>query len=104
SMATTFEVFEGAQRRNYSTLPTVDVEILPDIRHCEECGAEVRYVPDTLIGSWQHADGSTDHFVLPKVRCPYCNSEDDAVYKQHAWYDAVECSRCGGVYGRAVGD
>ena len=45
-MATTLEAFAGAHRHNYCTLPTIDVEILPDIRHCE-CGEPVSFEYET---------------------------------------------------------
>jgi hypothetical protein len=109
-MPTTLQEFAGARRRNYETLPTIDVEVLPDTRHCATCGAEVVYVPHPRgpgygCGSWRHASpDAPGHYVAPATRCRYCHSHDDAVYKQHAWFDAVECSRCGGVDGHAIGD
>lgn len=108
-MATTFETFTGIARRNYCTLPTIDVEILPDIRHCdaESCGAVVVYDPAAgTFGAWVHASADTpDHGrVAVKTRCTYCHSEEDAKYVMHAWYDAIECTRCGGVDGHAIGD
>jgi hypothetical protein len=106
-MATTLETFTGPTRRNYCTLPPIDIEILPDIRHCETCGATVTYDHDAgTFGAWVHAAADTpDHgHVAPKTRCTYCHSEDDAKFVMHAWYDAIECARCGGVDGHAIGD
>jgi len=108
AVTTTFAKFGDAKRHNYETLPTIDVEILPDVRHCEKCDAEMVWDPKggyLGMGAWAHADATIDHgWAAPKTRCRYCHSEDDAVYRQHAWYDAVECSRCGGVDGHAIGD
>lgn len=105
-MTTTKEKYADARRGNYCTLPIHDVEILPDEHHCEKCGETVIYDPDKgYFGEWVHEDPfNVDHRADIKVRCPYCHSEDDAVYRQHPWHDAVECSRCGGVDGRAIGD
>jgi hypothetical protein len=106
-MPTTFEVYANAPRGNYCTLPIRDVEILPDVHHCKTCNEEVAFDKSVKpFGSFVHASSSAeDHgYVSIKTRCAYCNSEDDAVYYQHAWHDAVECSRCGGVDGRAIGD
>ena len=100
-MATTLETFAGARRGNYCTLPTIDVEILPDIHHCQTCGETVIYQQHR----WLHGNHLTpDHgWIAPKVMCRYCHSED-AVYHQHAYHDAIECNRCGGVDGYAIGD
>lgn len=109
-MSTTLEMFADAKRGNYCTLPTIDVEILPDVHHCKTCDEQLVYDPNGGsygMGEWLHADPTIPkaaHYVSPKVRCRYCHSEDDAVYRQHAWHDAVECSRCGGIDGYAIGD
>ena len=105
-MATTLEAFAGAHRHNYCILPTVDVEILPDIRHCE-CGEPVSF--DQSIGFWggwvHTAPDVPDHGrVAVRLRCKYCNSEDQVRSEMHAWFDATECDRCGGVDGHAIGD
>ena len=104
----TLEKYADARRGNYCTLPSKDVEILPDIRLCESCGLEIRYekaAPRDGLGSWRHVDSAAPShgYVGPKTRCRYCHSQK-AVYRQHAWYDAVECDRCGGVDGYAIGD
>ena len=104
---TTLQAFAGAKRRNYETLPTLDVEILPDVRHCEKCGGVMVWDPKGGRYGWGehvHADGSEHGYAPPRTRCRYCHSEEHAQYRQHAWYDAVECSRCGGVDGHAIGD
>ncbi|UQX13397.1 hypothetical protein [Candidatus Mycobacterium methanotrophicum] len=106
-MATTLEAFAGSTRRNYCTLPAIDVEILPDVRHCETCEALVTFDQSVgIFGAWVHTSADTpDHgHVAPKTRCSYCHGEDDATYVQHAWFDAIECARCGGVDGHAIGD
>ncbi|APD19316.1 hypothetical protein SEA_CEPENS_90 [Mycobacterium phage Cepens] len=102
---TTFQKYRGKRAGNYCTLPTIDVEILPDERQCEKCGVPVvRKESTDLIQRFRHADGSdADHYVSPATRCRYCHSHD-AVYRQHAWHDAIECPRCGGVDGYAIGD
>lgn len=107
-MTTTFEKFAGKQAGNYSTLPTKDVEIEPDVNYCQGCGKEIVRAPDdswSLGQRWRHMDSTVpDHgYVGPMLRCAYCRSHD-AVYRQHAWYDAVECPRCGAVSGYAIGD
>lgn len=106
-MPTTFEAFAGQQPRNYHTLPTIDVEILPAVRHCEADGAEVIYDQSKgYFGQWVHADGTAGHYVAPRTFCTYCNADETGVVenKLYAWYDATECSRCGAVYGRPLGD
>lgn len=108
-MASTLEAFAGSTARNYCTLPTIDVEILPDVRHCEiaTCGGVVIYDQDAgTFGAWVHVSADTpDHGrVAVKTRCTYCHSEEAAKCVMHAWYDAIECTRCGGVDGHAIGD
>lgn len=106
-MVTTLETFARSARRNYCTLPTIDVEILPDVRHCGTCGAPVTYDADaSTFGAWVHTTPTTpEHgYIAPKTRCSYCLSEDNAQFVMPAWYDAIECARCGGVDGSAIGD
>lgn len=101
-MATTLATYKGVERRNYCTFPSIDVEILPATRHCL-CGAEVVF--DQAARWFVHTDGGVaDHRVDARLQCSYCHAEEGVVYCQHAWFDAVECSRCGGVTGFAVGD
>lgn len=106
-MATTFEKFSGTQAGNYCTNPRIDVEILPDVHHCETCGETVKYVrtPDGRYpyGNWQHV-GESDHRAEPKLRCRYCHAEDGVKFTQEAWYDRTFCARCEGVTGFAIGD
>lgn len=110
-MTTTLERYAGAKRANYCTLPTVDVEILPDVHLCEKCDVLITYMPHPKgfsygSGTWVHAVDSPladEHRISPKTRCSYCHSHE-AVFRQHAWHDAVECPRCGGVTGYAIGD
>jgi hypothetical protein len=95
--------------RNYCTPPSVDVEILEPARHCENCGEAVRYDSSAgLLGTWVHIDPDLDglHYTAPRPFCDYCHADQAGVvvYRQHAWHDAVECSRCGGVVGYAIGD
>lgn len=106
-MATTFEAWPSSRRvPNYSSKPTVDVEILPDERRCETCGELVEYAP--ILGRWIHAGAAPDavdkHRPQPRPRCPYCHATDTMTYTAHAYYDASTCSRCGGVDGYAIGD
>lgn len=106
-MANTLEAFAGHTSPNYCTLPTVDVEILPDVRHCKTCTHVVSFNPRVgAVGVWVHdtADAPEHGSIQPTSRCAYCHSEDSVVFIQHAWYDAIECSRCGGVTGFAIGD
>lgn len=104
-MATTFEKWNGTKRHNYCTLPTIDVEILEPIHHCAKCNGLLVGSPGKYgMTEWNHAEPVTDeHYTSPKTSCHFCHSEN-AVYVQHAWYDATECNRCGGVNGYAIGD
>lgn len=109
-MTTTFEKFAGATRRNYSDLPSIDVEILPDAHHCKYCSSEVDWDPKAgrhRMGQWVHLGPADDgHSASPRTRCRYCGNEDPETvkFRQHAWHDATECARCGGVDGFAIGD
>ena len=105
---TTLAKFAGIRAGNYSTMPTIDVPILPDVHVCKTCGELIVRVPDptnVFGGRWEHKLllNAPEHWVTTATRCRYCNSHD-AKYRQHAWYDAVECDRCGGVAGYAIGD
>jgi hypothetical protein len=107
---TTLGKFTGQRAGNYSTMPTKDVPILPDIQVCKTCRTRVEHVPHPKghgwgLGTWQHAEANecTATWIGTADRCRYCHSQD-AKYRQHAWYDAVECERCGGVAGYAIGD
>ena len=110
--ATTLAAFAGQRAGNYCTLPTIDVPILADVRLCNACDREVVHRPHPKgvgwgLGRWVHEGGDSGdgptHYVSARPRCRYCRS-NAAVYRQHAWFDAVECARCGGVDGFAIGD
>ena len=108
-MATTFEKYAGQSARNYSSLPTIDVEILePDHSKCK-CGEPIhldRSIP--YMTQWRHEDPALDqqHSATPPLECDYCGSQDPALVKfsQPAWHDEVSCKRCGGSTGWAIGD
>lgn len=120
-MPTTFERWNGTQRGNYCTLPTIDVEIIEnpeaycayqgygENRKETPCG---RAIHDTKEGpsysptSWKHVDGNDDHRAATPSRCHYCGTNEFGVvvFKQQSWSDESECSRCGGVLGFAIGD
>lgn len=106
-MTTTFEKFAGTRSGNYCTPPTKDVEILGDNRVCETCNQLVMQLehPPGWRTVWVHVVDSpaAEHRITPRVRCRYCHSHE-AKFRQHAWHDAVECDRCGGVDGYAIGD
>lgn len=107
TVQTTLEKFAGARVPNYSTAPTIDVEILPDVFHCAADGAEVDYSRD--VNRWHHLEATTcvaKTQSYPRPRCRYCRTDDPDHLSatQYAWYDATECSRCGGVEGYALGD
>ena len=101
------EKFAGLKRHNYCEVPKLDVDILPDVYLCEKCGEPVQYDPkggNYGLGRWAHVDPDAgEHYCGPRVRCRYCHSQD-AKFRQHPWHDAVECDRCGGIDGRAIGD
>jgi hypothetical protein len=104
---TTLVKFAGQRAGNYSTMPTIDVPILPDVHVCKTCTEPIVRKPDprdVFGGRWEHVRADApEHWVTTATRCRYCHSQD-AQYRQHAWYDAVECERCGGVAGYAIGD
>jgi hypothetical protein len=111
-MTTTFEKFAGQSAANYCTHPTINVEILPEARHCEKCGEQVRYVPAKGygLGNWEHVvpqnDPATKHYITPRTVCTYCHSDapDLVRFHQEAWADVVRCTRCGGANGHGIGD
>lgn len=109
-MSTTFEVYANQRVGNYCTRPSKDVEILPDVRVCASCRTLLEPVPlpkgaSWGIQSWKHAEPTAceSTYIRAADRCRYCHSQD-AKYRQHAWHDAVECDRCGGIDGYAIGD
>lgn len=104
-MTTTFEKYSESTRRSYSTLPTTDVEILDNPRHCQDCGKEV--VWNHSACSWVHAVPAADeHWTSPRPYCVYCHNDEPGTvhFHQRAWSDETECLRCGGVDGFAIGD
>lgn len=107
-MTTTLEKYESEARDNYCTLPTEDVEILPETRHCKDCGAVVAWQKDGYWGRWVHADeAAADHgYVSARSWCIYCNEDDPALvqFSFQSYSDETSCKRCGGVNGRAIGD
>lgn len=114
-MTTTFAKFADATRGNYCTLPKLDVEILPAVRHCQGCGEELRWDPDAgPFGTGRHvhvkpdvelADGG-QHYVTARTWCSYCHNDEPGTvhFHQRSWSDETECDRCGGVQGYAIGD
>lgn len=119
-MTTTFERWNGTQRGNYCTLPTIDVEIIDPEPYCAyqgyganrsatPCGRAIHDTkegPSYMPATWKHVDGNEDHRADRPSQCRYCGTNEFGVVvsKQYAWYDATECSRCGGVVGYALGD
>ena len=110
-MTTTLEEYANARRGNYCTLPTIDVEILPNVKHCETCGREVAWVKTSFAGMWAHVedeqrDGEEAHIGRPRAFCVYCHNDEPGTveFRQLSWSDEMSCSRCGGVDGRAIGD
>ena len=131
-MTTTFEVFADRRAGNYSTMPRLDVEVLPDVHLCRGCGQEIAPVRvpvdngqgytwteqawvhagdpqgfDVLpIGSFPRVRGTSDHYVSPATRCRYCHTTDPAevTFVHAAYSDETRCSRCGGVDGCGIGD
>lgn len=93
---------------DYSTLPTEDVQILEGTApRCRSCSQGLKFIPPSTPGrpgEWVHFEPA-DHRPVNGPRCRYCGCNDDQVtFEQHAWYDAVECARCGAVQGWAIGD
>lgn len=108
-MTTTFAKYANTRRPNYCTLPTIDVEILPEIHHCAHCDAQVVYERGArLFGDWVHVDITIDHAkqatATPKAACRYCNAEDGVTFYHQAYSDETVCTRCGGVEGYPIGD
>jgi len=109
-MATTLEAFAGKQAGNYSSNPTIDVEILDPAARCWKCGDKIIWDKTIGIsGQWIHEDETAEreyHSVSARTRCRYCGTDDPEVVvsSQEAWYDRTHCSRCDGVTGFAIGD
>lgn len=113
--STTLAHFAGQHARNYSSMPTIDVPIIPtDARryHCASCGGEIVPTADSsqnpyAASKWEHLIPTTiaghDH-VKPRSTCMYCGSDERTAFHQRNWSDETECTRCGGVAGFAIGD
>ena len=105
-MATTLST--SFERRNYSTLPSIDVEIIEDTTvHCEHCNGELVNANHSShpTPDWQHrVSAAYDHRAKRIARCSYCGAEGTVTQHSHAWYDSVDCSRCGGSVGFPLGD
>lgn len=110
-----FDKVAGKRAGNYSSNPNVNVEVLERPRHCAGCAklgqvAELVWDPKGGLygGAWVHAEGGPKClYAQPEDYCRFCGAEGAAEgvrFRQHAWYDAVECARCGGVDGFALGD
>jgi hypothetical protein len=105
-VVTTIEKFPGIGR-DYNTNPTIDVEVLEGPAHCESDGGDIVFDPSAY--RWNHAEGfecTAPRLPYPRPKCRFCGTDEAGVVvdKQHAWYDARECTRCGGVSGFAIGD
>lgn len=109
-MTTTFEKYQGTQRGNYCTLPTIDVEIIEPPGYCRNCSGVMVYDPKArLFGAWVHEtepEPGTCRYASVASRCGYCgtNEKGVVVFHQRAYSDETECSRCGGVSGYGIGD
>lgn len=127
---TTFEKFAGQRAGNYSSNPTVDVEILDGPTMCgarESDGSRClrpivrdHEAQPTYMAYWKHADvegpgpalnhhlrdGAAYSLIGPTTRCSYCGTQDptEVTFHQRSWSDETECTRCGGVTGYAIGD
>lgn len=108
-MVSVLEKVAGKRAGNYSTNPRIDVEVIENpARYCQ-CGGVV--VPDGVasngIQNWKHVEEPAKPHLLDRAgMCSFCGASEpgEVAYKQYSWYDAVECSRCGGVEGYAIGD
>lgn len=91
---------------NYCNAPTIDVEILDDTGyHCAHCAQKV--IRQEHSYSWRHDDPAAvadDHTPEVLPRCHYCRAEGTLTANFHAWHTSMDCSRCGGSYGIALGD
>lgn len=131
-MTTTLETFAGQRAGNYCTMPRLDVEILPDVLLCGHCGEEIVRMEVPLdngrlytwtesvwvhavdpeafevfpVGAYPRVKGTSDHYVTPTLRCPYChtNDPDEVTFVRAAYSDETRCTRCGGVNGFGIGD
>lgn len=106
--STTLAHFAGQHARKYSTLPTIDVPIIPtaERRHyCAGCGGEIVDTADRsrntyAVAKREHVDATTTEahdWVRPRLTCIYCGSDESTAFYQRSWSDETECSRCGGI-------
>lgn len=75
-------------------------------RICDTCDKPLAYHADAWMrgeNTWQHADGSTGHWVNPKPQCPKCGSFDFAT-TQEAYGNASDCHSCGYHDYSSIGD
>lgn len=104
-MTTTFEKYNGTQRQNYCTLPTIDVEILTEPPACSDCGKPLIHTGKPGdFHPWQHEDGSPGRNLAPVQSCTYCGSTEHLTRVTGAWHDGTHCGRCGGERGYPIGD
>lgn len=105
-METTLTKYREATARNYCTLPTVDVPILPREPRCE-CGAAIVWDRHArIIGAWVHvSDDVSCDYARPIPSCMYCNATGEAVtFHAMPYSNETHCARCGGVNGYGIGD
>jgi hypothetical protein len=101
---TTYDLF-GARRLSPAGLGATlrDVAVLPAVRHCETCGAELTQAepqPGFPI-DWEHTNGGCDDAViLPRPMCTYCHTDDPTHCGPIApGRYAAACTRCGALAG-----
>lgn len=103
---TTLEQFAECEASEYATLPTHDVEILPDdTYHCAACGHEI--AREQTTGQWHHSGLETaSHEALPSFRCPYCKYDDPALvtFATVGHVHETRCARCGGIDAATIGN
>lgn len=108
-MTTTFQKFSSNNVGNYSSRPTLDVDVLDGPRVCKTCDRVATWAPkggQFGWGGWVHEGESVepDHRVEVLGQCRFCGGQGTLSHRMEAWFDATDCSRCGGVDGRAIGD
>lgn len=99
------------KRGNYCTLPTIDVEIIPSsdrTPHCATCGGDLVDTNAGDVWAWPeytHAvEPDVKHYISRRATCQYCGSDEHTTSHQRSWSDELDCSRCGGTTGFAIGD
>lgn len=106
-MATTFEKFANYYA-NYSSKPTIDVEIVKNDPLCNKCHSPIERIPGRyeFEVKWGHVIPGDEHYVSPTTTCMFCgNNEPGTVhYRQMSYSDETECDRCGGRSGYGIGD